>query len=304
MIHNCGLTYRDIKPDNFLIGANNLIYIVDFGMAKAFLDQRTLQHIPYRERKSLSGTARYMSINTHLGREQSRRDDLEALGHVFFYFLRGSLPWQGLTAGSNKEKYEKIGIKKQDISMMELGNGLPVEFGKYLQYARGLKFDATPDYNMLRGLMSRVMDRHSSIDQFKYDWAQFRSTWEPELLSKVSESELNRLKMDAMIQAQAQINGPISPNSIGSTNYSCPYSTDSPYPQRQTTSPLAHRSVAIFKDPLDNNSNSNNNNTFPFSSRSVRIPIPIDENQIQIQQSHQQDNSQSRRSWFRRLFCL
>lgn len=137
-VHERDMIYRDIKPDNFLIGRpgsaqENDIFVVDFGMAKFYRDKATKQHIPYRERKSLSGTARYMSINTHLGREQSRRDDLEALGHVFLYFLRGSLPWQGMKAQTNKQKYERIGEKKQTTGIRSLCEGFPSEYNKCVQ---------------------------------------------------------------------------------------------------------------------------------------------------------------------------
>nr|XP_023907930.1 casein kinase I homolog 1-like [Quercus suber] len=179
-IHEKNLIYRDIKPDNFLIGrpntkAQNVIHVVDFGMAKQYRDPKTKQHIPYRERKSLSGTARYMSINTHLGREQSRRDDLEALGHVFMYFLRGGLPWQGLKAATNKQKYEKIGEKKQTTAIKDLCDGFPEEFNKYLSYVRNLGFEDTPDYDHLRELFTKALQNTGEVEDGEYDWMKLNN---------------------------------------------------------------------------------------------------------------------------------
>ncbi|KAG5644374.1 hypothetical protein DXG03_008602 [Asterophora parasitica] len=174
-IHEKSLIYRDIKPDNFLIGVPgtktaNTIHIIDFGMAKHYRDPKTKVHIPYRERKSLSGTARYMSINTHLGREQSRRDDLESLGHVFMYFLRGGLPWQGLRAATNKQKYEKIGEKKQTTPINELCEGFPEEFSIYMNYVRKLGFEETPDYDFLRELFTKVLKTLGEAEDGVFDW--------------------------------------------------------------------------------------------------------------------------------------
>ncbi|ODV79245.1 casein kinase I [Suhomyces tanzawaensis NRRL Y-17324] len=174
-VHRHDLIYRDIKPDNFLIGRQGLtdennVHLIDFGMAKQYRDPRTKQHIPYREKKSLSGTARYMSINTHLGREQLRRDDLEALGHVFFYFLRGQLPWQGLKAPTNKQKYEKIGDKKRTTPAVTLCEGLPRQFAEYLDSVRSLPFDAEPAYEEYRMLLLSVLDDLGQTADGDYDW--------------------------------------------------------------------------------------------------------------------------------------
>lgn len=172
-LHSKSFIHRDIKPDNFLMGLGrraNQVYMIDFGLAKKYRDPKSHIHIPYRENKNLTGTARYASINTHLGIEQSRRDDLESLGYVLMYFLRGSLPWQGLKAATKKQKYEKISERKMATPTETLCKGFPTEFVVYFQYTRSLRFDDKPDYSYLRKLFRDLFVREGFVWDYVFDW--------------------------------------------------------------------------------------------------------------------------------------
>ena len=113
--------------------------MIDFGLSRKFKTQKG-EHISYKDNKTLTGTARYVSINTHIGIEQSRRDDLESFIYVLIYFLKGSLPWQNLKATDKKEKYEKIMERKLSTPVKSLCAGVPIQIQHMLDYIRGLQF--------------------------------------------------------------------------------------------------------------------------------------------------------------------
>jgi len=152
----------------------NQVNVIDFGLAKKYRDPKTHLHIPYRENKNLTGTARYASINTHLGVEQSRRDDLESLGYVMMYFCRGSLPWQGLKAATKKQKYDRIMEKKMTTPTEVLCRGFPNEFAIFLNYTRSLRFDDKPDYAYLRKLFRDLFVREGFQYDYVFDWTIFK----------------------------------------------------------------------------------------------------------------------------------
>jgi casein kinase 1 len=178
-LHNKNFIHRDIKPDNFVMGTgptSNQVFIIDYGLAKKYCDQHTQAHIPYAEGKSLTGTARYASVGALRGTEQSRRDDLEALGYVWVYLLRGSLPWMGLTGRDQQQKYDRICISKAQVSFDELCRGFPNEFVRYFQTVRTLRFPERPNYTELRHLFRALFIKQGFVYDYQYDWTNEAAT--------------------------------------------------------------------------------------------------------------------------------
>ncbi|KAJ6890450.1 hypothetical protein NC651_024070 [Populus alba x Populus x berolinensis] len=126
------------------------IYIIDYGLGKKYRDLQTHKHIPYRENKNLTGTARYASVNTHLG--------------------VGDLPWQGLKAGTKKQKYDRISEKKMLTPIEVLCKNYPSEFTSYFHYCRSLRFEDKPDYSYLKRLFRDLFIREGYQFDYVFDW--------------------------------------------------------------------------------------------------------------------------------------
>lgn len=204
-IHAKNFLHRDIKPDNFLIGLGkkaHMLYVIDFGLAKRYRNSKTGEHIPYRDGKSLTGTARYASINTHLGLEQSRRDDLEGIGFVLMYFLKGKLPWMGLQAKTKDEKYEMIKNKKISVTTEALCRGYPEEFSKFFDYVRNLGFEDKPDYASYRRMFSDLLTREGHSYDYQYDWLLKKSDRDALLSSTPVEVEEEKEEQKVMTKAE------------------------------------------------------------------------------------------------------
>ena len=174
-LHSKNFIHRDIKPENFCVGKEDtdIIYLIDYGLATKFRDDKTGDHIKMDKKKYLTGTARYASLNAHNGFDQSRRDDLEGLAYVLVYLLKGVLPWQGMPGDNKKEKYRLISEKKKALKSSELCTGLPIEFTNYLEYVKKLKFDEKPDYNYLRKSFRDLFTRCCYRSLF--DWNNFKT---------------------------------------------------------------------------------------------------------------------------------
>ena len=160
-VHSQKIIHRDIKPDNFLIGLDdpNIIYLIDFGLSKKYRSSITGNHIKCTRIKKFVGSLRYASINALRLREQSRRDDLESIGYMLIYLIKGKLPWDNIKIDNKRTSYLKFSQYKKNISPELLCNNLPEEFLDYVKYVRNLNFEDEPDYNYLKSLFQIMLNK-------------------------------------------------------------------------------------------------------------------------------------------------
>lgn len=205
-LHSLNWMHRDIKPENFLVGRHNFantIYMIDFGLAKRFKNPETKQHLKYIEGKGFTGNQRFCSNNALLGIEQSRRDDLESIGYMLIYLLRGVLPWEGIGDISNNKRRETLILKKVYTSIEELCFLCPPEFPTYMNYVKSLGFTEKPDYSYIKRLFRDLFFKMDFEFDYVFDWKNARGYHIGGPQVKIKKSTSNSLFTDTTSEEES-----------------------------------------------------------------------------------------------------
>ena len=195
-IHSKNLIYRDIKPENFLLGYKdpNIIYVVDFGLCKKYRSSKTGKHILPKDTGKFNGTLIYASPNVVKGKESSRRDDLISLGYMLIYLLKRTLPWESNFQNLNKAKYHELIYLKETNGCNKLFENIPNEFTEYINYSRNLKFEEDPNYSYLRSLFTKVIFKlNLNSKNINFSWLQTKTKFRT-LEKKTSQNIINPLE--------------------------------------------------------------------------------------------------------------
>ena len=222
-LHFKNFIHRDIKPDNFLIGKKdpNIIYLIDFGLAKKFRSKKTGRHINFKKTGRLTGTIRYSSPNALSGGEQSRKDDLISIGYMLVYFFNSKLPWQLIRDRNELNKIRRIYKMKKETKPEILCRGLPNEMTEYMKYVENLRFEQKPNYEYLRNLFNAILKRNNTnIEKCLFSWiksSDIKNLKNPVNLRKRKSSPMNRLYKK--IKESLERNRSSSNESLGKFSY-------------------------------------------------------------------------------------
>jgi serine/threonine protein kinase len=159
-LHNHHYVHLDVKPDNFMMGTgdkSNRVFLIDFGLTRLFRNPATCKHVTQVKGLDVTGTVRYSSINSHLGRTQSRRDDLESLAYTIVYLVKGRLPWQGVAIRPGQVHHNEVLKLKQATTAKTLSEGMPQPFVQFIQHIHSLDFEDEPDYRYLHSLLTQCV---------------------------------------------------------------------------------------------------------------------------------------------------
>ena len=172
-IHSKDLIYRDLKPENCLIGIKdpNVIYIIDFGLCKKYRSSKTGKHILPKISRKFNGNFKYASPNVIKGKEASRRDDLISLGYMLIYLFKGELPWDHTFKKIKAQNYVELVFLKDTNGYGKLFNNLPSEMVEYIKYTRNLKFEQEPNYSYLHSLFNKIIsDLNLGCKKPNFSW--------------------------------------------------------------------------------------------------------------------------------------
>jgi serine/threonine protein kinase len=180
-VHARDFVHRDISANNFMMGLgeqSSKLFLVDYGLAKRVNSSpgwNTMKsRMMFKYVRPMVGTARFCSIFCHQGQEEARRDDMESLGYLWLYLLRGKLPWQGIAAATSMEKLEAILSVKLATSLQDLCAGLPEEFLTYMTFVRAMGQYDVPNYDAIKALFRALAAKEGIEYDYQYDWSPGR----------------------------------------------------------------------------------------------------------------------------------
>ena len=259
-VHSKNIVHRDIKPDNFLIGKKdpNIIYLIDFGLSKKYRSSTTGKHIKFGFTGKLTGTVRFASANALRGGEQSRRDDLESIGYMIIYFMRGKLPWQGVTGKKKMDRYCKIYKIKKNVKPEDLCKGLPKEMTEFMRYIKQLEFEQEPDYNYLIKLFKNMLKQiNGTIDQLIFSWIRLSDL--PNLKNPINPA----VRRDS---PQSRLYRKIQKNLNNDNNRNNSSDNDSGHNSYQTCTTTLNQNLGLIT-----NNNMTNSKDIEFETSSKRL---------------------------------